>query len=272
MKQDLKEKLLKDIQKTGYPLELKITNIFNKYGWRTRSNSYYIDKDENKGREIDLIASNWEKLQDDENYLEMSFYFVTEIKTAWTKPWVLFSVTENNDWYIRHSVNLEFNKGVQHSPKIERYFSKNVLNVQSRLGKSFYEGFSGNGSRDDIYKALSGSVKALEHYKESSFASKDQSTDKIIDYYIPLIIIDGPLFEAYLDDKGEIQLEEVEYMQAAFNYLSPNYNIGSKYGSSIVHIIRFGYLEEFLEKYGEDMKKWVKKVGEIENINTLDID
>ncbi|WP_218939929.1 hypothetical protein, partial [Bacillus thuringiensis] len=86
------------------------------------------------------------------------------------------------------------------------------MNVQSRLGKSFYEGFSGNGSRDDIFKALSGSVKALEHYKESSLASKDQSTDIIIDYYIPLIIIDGPLFEAYLDDKGEIQLEEVEYI------------------------------------------------------------
>ncbi|MCD2332913.1 hypothetical protein CON01_01675 [Bacillus thuringiensis] len=273
MKQDLKEKLLQDIKKTGYPLELKITSIFDKCGWRTQSNSYYIDKDENKGREIDLIASKWEQLDDDDgNYLEMTFYFITEIKTAWAKPWVLFSVTENKTGFIRHSVNLEVNKGVQYRRIIESYFIENVLNVQSRLGKSYYEGFSGNGSRDDIFKALSGTVKALEHYKESSFASKDRSTDKIVDCYIPLIIIDGPLFEAYLDDKGEIQLEEVKYMQAAFNYLSPNYNIGSENGSSIVHIIRFEYLEEFLNKYGIDMKKWARKIGEIENINTLDVD
>lgn len=272
MKQDLKEKLLEDIKKTGYPLELKIANIFDKCGWRTQSNSYYIDKDENKGREIDLIASKWEQIDDNENYLEMTFYFITEIKTAWKKPWVLFSVPEDEKGFNLHSVNLELNKGVQHSKIIKKYFREKVLNVQSRLGKSFYEGFSGNGSRDDIFKALSGSVKALEHYKESSLASKDQSTDRIIDYYIPLIIIDGPLFEAYLDDNGEIQLEEVEYIQAAFNYLSPNYNIGSKYGSSIVQIIRFEYLERFLEKYGEEMKNWAKKIGEFEGIDPLSSD
>lgn len=53
---DLKAKLLKNLEETGYPLELQVGGILSKYGWRVDHNSYYIDEDEQKGREIDIIA------------------------------------------------------------------------------------------------------------------------------------------------------------------------------------------------------------------------
>jgi hypothetical protein len=44
------------IQKTGYPLEAKTVQILQRRGWTVISNKYYVDNDEEKPREVDVIA------------------------------------------------------------------------------------------------------------------------------------------------------------------------------------------------------------------------
>lgn len=57
MADNIEDKILKDILTTGFPLEMEVSNNFARDRWTVDHNSYYIDKDELKGREIDLIAS-----------------------------------------------------------------------------------------------------------------------------------------------------------------------------------------------------------------------
>lgn len=56
MAYDKKKAILKKIKETGFPSELKISNIFKEDNWGIQYNNYYIDHDEKKGREIDLIC------------------------------------------------------------------------------------------------------------------------------------------------------------------------------------------------------------------------
>jgi hypothetical protein len=44
------------IQKTGYPLEAKTVQLLQRRGWNVISNKYYVDNDEDKPREVDVIA------------------------------------------------------------------------------------------------------------------------------------------------------------------------------------------------------------------------
>jgi hypothetical protein len=44
------------IQKTGFPLEFEIVQILQDAGWRVISNKYYVDNDEEKPREVDVVA------------------------------------------------------------------------------------------------------------------------------------------------------------------------------------------------------------------------
>lgn len=245
----LKEKLLKDIKETGYPLELQISNIFEKNGWDVLHNAYYIDKDEKKGREIDLIVSDFQSQSDEKNkqYIEYSYSLIIEIKQANAKPWVFFTNSEDRRHFPHH---IALNSSAEKNRLMRPFaFNNHFLN---KTGKSFYEGFTKNGGRDDIFKALSGSVKAMYHFKENSFASGDKSPDLIIESFAPMIIVDGELFEAYINSKNELELVESNYVQVAFNYLSPNYISDTSQRAKnefLVHVVRYSYLSEFLGEY-----------------------
>ncbi|CRK80324.1 hypothetical protein [Neobacillus massiliamazoniensis] len=242
-KSELIEKLKKDLLDTGFPLELSISNTLKRNGWGVIHNSYYIDRDDQKGREIDLIARTFQyKEIDEEKFQEIAFSLIIEIKKAVKKPWVIFTTEKRGlleDFYRLKYVSSGFN--------IETYRLNEVLfsngpKVNETLGRNFYEGFSGNGARDDIYKALTGTVKALEHFKEVS-VYKTEAAGRLMEIFESLVIIEGKLYEAFLDEDGELQVEERQYIQSTFNYLSPNYNTGD---GNIVSIITIDYLKDLL--------------------------
>src|SRR6266487_4258409 len=55
-KRDFETNLLEDINKTGFPLELRVSHELLTRGYYVENNVYYIDKDEQKGREIEISA------------------------------------------------------------------------------------------------------------------------------------------------------------------------------------------------------------------------
>ncbi|RHW38166.1 hypothetical protein D1B31_15460 [Neobacillus notoginsengisoli] len=263
MAADIKEKLLKDIKKTGYPFELTLHNKLIKNDWKVIANAYYIDKDEKKGREIDFIASNHISEYINGELLEIAFYLIIEVKKATDKPWVIFTVKNRDRFSKLLPLKLNYTETVFEiqGQGIYSAFHKNGTKVHDSWGKSFYEGFSGNGGRDDIYKALSGSVKALIHFKETNSYS-DFFTERLISYYEPIVVIEGQLFESWLDNNEEIQIKESNYIQTSFNYISPNYYEKESINDHIVHIVRANYLEEFLKQKEKSLKNvfhWISK-------------
>src|SRR5690625_2890865 len=89
---DLESNLYKDILETGYPFEMEITSRMQKEGWKVLNGSYYIDKDEQKSREIDVVAEiHNSKIFSSDLTLEVMFSMIVEVKKSEDKPWVFFT-------------------------------------------------------------------------------------------------------------------------------------------------------------------------------------
>ena len=88
MEEDFKNKLSSYIKEnTGYLEELKVGNIFSEAGWDVRHSNYYLDRDEEKGREIDVCANKNIVFKDnlgEETYISLNL--ICEVKKSIKKP------------------------------------------------------------------------------------------------------------------------------------------------------------------------------------------
>lgn len=56
MTNDLKKRVYEEVVKTGFPLELRTADYLRSLKYHIAHNIYFLDRDEQKGREIDLRA------------------------------------------------------------------------------------------------------------------------------------------------------------------------------------------------------------------------
>ena len=243
MKNSLQDQILKEVEKSGFPFELKVANEFKRKTWRLKYNTYYIDLDEKKGREIDLIAS-YTHTAGPKNRIQLSFDLIIEVKQETKKPWVFFSTECTNLEKIvglptiRQDVNFGYN--------VMLVIRKHRQQLSSRLARSFYEGTKATEGPDKIFKSLCSCVKALEHRCSSNTAEWDvDGAFKLFCLYEPVIVFRGEMFDAYLDMRGKIKLEEANYLQVAFNYMSPNYK--TRMFGYVVHVVKETKLDAFIK-------------------------
>jgi len=246
MSEDYIKKLKAKILKTGFPTELEIGKIFSNKSWDVEHGTYFIDKDDKKGREIDLITELiFQHEETGKQYTEFTFRFVVEIKNEKDKPWIIFT-TETTP----------FEKSIYsiHTDKIYNNFNKKTLNksfkthnidLANRLGRSFTEGFS--TGKDKIYSSLCNTIKAFNYSLENT--DNDKSTDSLLTYVEPLIVVNGQLFEANLNAEYELVVEMVNHLQFRFNYMSEHYK--RRTNGYIVNIVTKDYLADYLELRGQ---------------------
>lgn len=92
----LKKSLRSDIAKTGYVSEMIAAGIFGKAGWQVYDHLYFLDKEENKGREIDLSAIYTHTEINLKRSLTVKVGLSVEVKKAASKPWVVFTSPLNS--------------------------------------------------------------------------------------------------------------------------------------------------------------------------------
>jgi len=274
----LKEKIINDIRKTGFISELQVGSILRKNNWSTNHSDHYEDKDLSKSREIDIIAT---KVKNDfENHLHLEFSLVIDVKKMNKRPWVIFSIDKEGSltqgWRIQHSGYNDmkrFGENKQHrgglfSREVDHNnFKKNI----KKIGVAFHEAFKPPSETSKIYESLISVCKATwyrnNRYNFKSFDDYNPDEPTEIYIYIPLVVLDGNLFEAILDNNGEIQLNEKELIQIKLNYSSPNY--GKSDIDFFPDIVQVNNLQEYLinthdwiegmfEKFIESMKKYRK--------------
>jgi hypothetical protein len=86
MSEDLKNKIRNWLDGQGYPLEMRVARAFQEVGFSVTSSEYYIDPDEKKPREIDVIAS----LQDVIDGVIFELVYTIECKSSKANPWICF--------------------------------------------------------------------------------------------------------------------------------------------------------------------------------------
>jgi len=86
-KSNEEEKILSDLERSGYPLEINATSILESNGWNVINQEGYFDLESNKWRTIDIIATKNIALPSLSAYERLHISLIIECKKS-DKPWV----------------------------------------------------------------------------------------------------------------------------------------------------------------------------------------
>jgi hypothetical protein len=261
---DLKEKILDEINKTGFPLELRISKFLQENEYHIANNLYYIDLDENKGREVDMRAlKNFRFKENDEEYF-VRHCLLIECKRSTDKPWVIFTSPITAYDMGVYSIDAQgfskvFTQDIYGEERWRLYNKLDEIhpfNSYPRRGRSYFEAFKNKETGETIFKALTTSVKATIAMRDDSFASGGRS----ICFYYPIIVFEGKLFEAYFE-RNNMCVAEADSTIVSFFYESAKY----KQNIFSVSLVTEGIFSNFVSKldsvlsfWGEELKKNTK--------------
>lgn len=260
MEESFKNELSKYIkEKTGYLEELKVGNIFSKAGWDVRHSDYYLDRDEEKGREIDIFASKIEVFKDSlGKKIDISINLVCEVKKSIKNHWVIFSTKKSHyqhffGFSLYHENNMKNVLDQKITMKVDRNSS---IGSFTRIGETYCEAFKKNSDNSQIFKSLTSAAKASEYFlsirKDNYLA--DALSPKSIEFFEPIVIFDGLMCEAYLNKQNELELNEINHIPVLFNRISPKYD---RY-NYIIDIITIKELPNLLTS----KEKWINTIME----------
>jgi hypothetical protein len=195
--------LKKWILKNGYPFEMKVANLFQKKGFKITQSILYKDVDTNKYRELDIIAYYGKVI----NGVSFNFSFVIECKKSTDKPWLVFK----NDKLINSKLD-RFKPFATRNAEI--LFNTTNVNENSQFNNIFPDIHNAGynvviayrDTKDFAYNSSLSLLKACSYIKDKF----NNSNLKQSNFYIPLIVIEGELYDAKLNKEDEIDFELVD--------------------------------------------------------------
>ncbi len=266
-KEELKLKILANIQKSGFVSEMKVNSMLIKKGWAfTLSGETFTDKDLNKSREIDLMS--FKQISNEDNSLTISVQLIIEVKKS-EKPWIIFCQKRQNFFHTIFGINiLRDSENISMSELSFNDLNENNKHFNSTyFGTAFTEAFKDTSETSQVYSALITACKAAVHFKkDESKQSKpyvkirDKNEKRTLHIYLPVVVLNGNLYRAILDDLGEVDLEEVNYCPVNLNYTSENYS-QSRFSPEIVTLNEFNNYLDYIDRWQlEIFEKVLKKI------------
>lgn len=239
------------LDKQGYPLEMRVAKLFIEKGFAVRHSPYYLDQDTDTRREIDLIAS----VLLGEGDKALKFTFVVECKNNNDKPWVSFCSKKHS---IHPRAYITQKCATKSAQQILDKIAKKDLDFENgyifthpdRPAYNITQAFE-SGS-DKTYAAMYSASKASWSLIKPYFSAFNYN-----EIVIPLVVIGGKLFESYLDDIGDFQVEEVQRSTILWN----NPIVGMPH--TTIFIETFENLIDRVDIYKKDIKVFHKFFDEL---------
>jgi hypothetical protein len=208
----IKERIRDWLSRQGYPLEFRTAAEFGKAGFRVRQGEYVSDTISGKLREIDVLADAARQEIDQ----PVQICYIVECKWTQEKPWVIFTSTgeEMPGVTISQAIASELGRLLLWAAG-----GDSRLNSTRTFGGSNRHGFGGrqafSDGADPVFSALQ-SVVSLAKAKADEWNKRldyEQSLNqnllpRVGVILLPIIVIDGRLFEARLEG-SDLLLEEV---------------------------------------------------------------
>jgi hypothetical protein len=268
MTTELQTKLVKWLNTQGYPLEMYVAQSFQKANFWVTQSDFYVDPDSGKSREIDVVAHRVTEIpaakgviQKSGNVLQVLIGCSIECKLAQNKPWVLFSGDKEYELHpgysgINSAIGDQFLYTVSEGWKEHQSLP---LFKPRRFAYGITQGFGGN--EDTPYQAIQGTVKAAVGFANRVDDATKQAKEKYpLSITFSAIVIDGNLFEAYLDEKGEMVIKEVE-----FGTLYWKGTIASR-PSSVIYIVTKSALSTFIDQVSITSDSYVHLIKQDESL------
>ena len=195
------------LEKTGFPLEMAAAAAFRRAGFFVRQSSTYSDPQTEKGREIDVLASDSDYLGDFETS------FVIECKAS-KKPWVVLKSSDALAAYNRlfafavmtEPARVAIIRAWERSATVKQFIQR-----EDSGGYGFRQAFS-----EEADPAYSSAINVLKACHGLTTARRMPGIPEAKHVAFPVIVVDAPLFECTLKDDGSLELVEVPESEFLF--------------------------------------------------------
>ena len=234
-----------DIKRSGFPLEIEVSSILKKDGWTVRNQAYYIDEDEGKAREIDIVAYKafFEKFWDHDR---LHISLVIECKKS-SKPWVFFTTSKEKRFFgipfgvIKHWADPELRYSIYFSQWVQKksHYTYSHFKEQAIIA---YEPFK-KGKGQEIFEATYQVIKALNFELEQNKKSPSLVPMRPIFILYPAIVCDGHLFECRLQN-GDMKIVPTDYLQ----YLVERKEL------FLIDVIKKEFLQQYLKIINQEIE------------------
>lgn len=240
------QRIKRDIALSGFPLEIEVSSILRNDGWNVRNQVYYIDNEEGKPREIDIIAHKafFERMGD---YDRFNISLIIECKKS-DKPWVFFTTPRE----LSPSIDIELLALVKQfsNPELirslafikwlqkENHYSYDNCKEYAVIS---YEPFK-KGTGREILEATHQVTKALNFQLDEFRKATSLITMNPVFILYPIIAFDGHLYES------KPQAEDMELRRCSHL----EYFISRK-ELFLIDILEKNYLPEFLKNVNKEV-------------------
>lgn len=264
MSEGLSRKIVNDLKKVGFPTEVAVSSFLDRVGWTVYNGALFEDLDENKPREIDVHAVNVNNSLADKikvkiepgNENKLISHLVIEVKRS-DKPWVFFDNGRIRWPWISPPRNFKSEKERFHYfliNDLKKYGLKKYRYMKDKLHKSYHVALSSPSQPSMIYEALVKVSKALVYFK-----SHYGTGTYVLHLFIPIVVLDGSLWSASLDNKENVRLKEVDYLLVTHSELLEYKKLRMKFEEEqIVEIITKKAFEKRFKIIEKDNKEIYK--------------
>lgn len=252
----MKEKLKSWLEKTGYPLELHAYKTVLAHGYICEKSQMYTDIETGIAREIDLVAYLSANHGDKKFFYEIQL--LIECKKS-EKPIVVLSSEVNIEERFhslfghempalnRDNGSVFFN--LHKLDQKDRADKIGLFSEKKKVGYSVVQGFG--KSDENIYKGIIGLIKAYDFYRSEYHKCAESDADKDVEDWfrmqIPVLLVDAPLFDASLDESGELEIEESQW-SSILSRVPWAINRPDQDRLINVQVVQKNFLSEFLEE------------------------
>jgi hypothetical protein len=215
------------LNKGGYPLELYVAKTLKDLGFFCSKSLFFSDAESQNAREIDIVAS---KSADNELKQTLYIKLVIECKKSSNAFVVLCDSSEEKSilegvlfgnlyTHNRDDMFVAAPFIMAEEKDYSKIFPVPLLNAPCRSGYTLLQAYLKSDSH--IYSEVYKLAKAyyFEIQKEVEFRDKitkderNADRDEILNIFyshLPVLVIDAPLVEVYLDEAGDTRIEEKE--------------------------------------------------------------
>jgi hypothetical protein len=269
-----KEQMAEAINNSGYLIEQRVEDILVKKGYSVETNDAYLDPETGKSREIDLTGITGIKIFEDQDHFIFP-YLLVECENNHQpvaffrnnpRPGI-FSVEEikisglpldlyENDGSEMGALPLILKFDYCHhycvGPYYTQYCTFQLNNKDNKKRWIASHSETQHGTFSSLIKCLDHKIST--HHAGYFLPSEDQKERLNLQFYYPLIVLQGDLYEAYELD-GVLQLEEKDHIQFRKQLVKTDDS-----ESYQIDVIREKYLPTYLEIINQETNKIAEKL------------
>lgn len=238
----------------GYPLELRVGRLLREGGWHVEHARWFADPETDKLRELDIKAERW--IGGEDNATAMSVELVVECKSSVGKPWVAFTTPRENVPSILRptAVADPFSRDAMRVAVSKKLSFPDLLRPRGRLAHGLVKAHSEGKSGDPTspFAAVQGALAASRAIgKENAEMALMWAEAGSVSVVIPVIVLDGALYEYSVADDGTESL--VETNRVAVPSAST-----SRFSAAVVWVLQVKDLGPFMQELWTTTEPFVK--------------